>query len=192
MNLVLPTRMTVDEFLRWSERQESGRYELEAGRVVTMPAETFGHVTIKDRVKDAFKAAIARAGIPYFAVPDGMSVRIDADRAYEPDTLVAALPAPPDEALEIGNPIIVVKVLSPSSIRRDLTTKVVGYARVPSIAHYVVIDPSERVVLHYRRKGDALVPPEHPTEDVLRLDPPGLAVPVGEMLGPEPAARGVG
>ena len=123
MNPVLPTRMTVDEFLRWSQRQDSGRYELEDGRVISMPAETFGHVKIKDLVKDALKAAIARSSIPYISLPDGMAVRIDGKTAFEPDVLVVALPEPPLDALEIANPIIVVEVLSPSSARHDRITK---------------------------------------------------------------------
>ena len=38
MNQILPTPMTVDEFLRWSARQERGHYELEGGRVMAAAA----------------------------------------------------------------------------------------------------------------------------------------------------------
>jgi Uma2 family endonuclease len=34
MNVVLPTRMTVDEFLAWAVCQDKGRYELFDGRVI--------------------------------------------------------------------------------------------------------------------------------------------------------------
>ncbi len=190
MNQVLPTLMTVDEFLRWSVRQEQGRYELEGGRVVAMPAESYGHVKAKSRIEKALNAAIARSGLPYIAITDGMSVPIGAHRAYEPDALVLPLPEPSDDALSITNPVIVLEVLSqtPSSVRRDLTTKVAGYALVPSIQHYIVIDAAERLVLHYKRHGSVLVAPDEPTDGMLRLDPPGLEVPVIELLGPEPAA----
>ena len=40
MNIVLPTRMTVDEFLAWSVRQDKGRYELFGGRVVMQQPRT--------------------------------------------------------------------------------------------------------------------------------------------------------
>ena len=188
MNLVLPTRMTIDEFLRWSQRQETGRYELEDGRIVTMPSETSAHVGAKHLVHAALVAAISRAGLGCYCWQNGMSVRIAPDRCFEPDIFVAGLPHPPGNSLEIADPIVVVEILSPSTARRDLTTKVVGYARVPSIMHYVVVDPVERVVLHYRRQGDALQPPEFPTEGSLRLDPPGLVVEIADMVGPEPAA----
>lgn len=180
--------MTVEQFLRWSERQERGRYELEAGRVITMPAETLAHVAIKDRVCDAFKAAIKHQGLPLYALPDGMAVRIAADFCFEPDAIVGRLPLPAHDVLEIADPLIVVEVLSPSTMRRDLTTKVVGYGRVSSIEHYVVVDPAERVVLHYRRQGDILMQPERPVDGVLKLDPPGLEVPIEDMLGPDQAS----
>ena len=45
------------------------------------------------------------------------------------------------------------------------------------------------VIQHLRddaRRGEALVLAEHPIDDLLRLDPPGLEVPVADMLGPAP------
>ncbi len=107
-------------------------------------------------------AAIGRAGLPYYALPDGATVRIAQDRCYEPDALVAALPEPSADSLEVPAPIIVVEVLSPSTARRDLTSKVAGYALVPSIAHCLVIDPVDRLVFHYRRVGALLAAPDGP------------------------------
>ena len=182
MNIVLPSRMTVDEFLAWSARQESGRYELERGRVIMQQSQNAGHVQTKIRVYLALDAAIKRAGLPLYAMSDGMTVRIADDSAYEPDALVAPLPLPPADALEIPNPLIVVEVLSPGSARRDLVTKAAGYALVPSILHYLVVDPADRVVLHYTRKGDMLAPPAKPSEGTLKLDPPGLSVAVADLL----------
>jgi Uma2 family endonuclease len=186
MNALLPTRLTIEEFLRWSMDQERGRYELEAGRIVEMQAENASHTRTKQRVYAALVTAIERAGLPFYAMPDGPTVRIASDRAYEPDALIAPLPEVPDDALEISNPIAVFEVLSPtpSSIRRDLSIKVEGYGRVATIEHYVIIDPMERQVLHYRRKGDVLVPPPAPTEGDLSLDPPGLEMPLEALLVP--------
>ena len=186
MNAILPIRMTVDEFLLWSQQQDSGRYELERGQVVVMSPQNVGHLKTKARVFNALQAAIARAGLQFYAMPDGVTVRIPGARAYEPDALVAPLPEPASTSLEIANPVIVVEVLSPSSssMRRDLQAKVVGYALVPSVKHYVIIDPADRVVLHYRRRDDLLVPPEAPSEGTLRLDPPGLEIAIADMLIP--------
>lgn len=189
MNLILPNRLTVDEFLLWSMDQERGRYELEAGRIVVMQAENASHTKTKQRAYAALAEAIVHAGLPFYAMPDGPTVRIAADRAYEPDGLIAPLPEVPDHALEIPNPIAVFEVLSPipASLQRDLSIKVEGYGRVASIEHYVIIDPLERQVLHYRRKGEVLVPPAAAAEGTLRLDPPGLEVAIEAMLVPLPA-----
>lgn len=191
MNAILPSRLTVDEFLLWSQQQEGGRYELERGQVVVMSPQNVWHIKTKARVFAALEAAILRAGVPFYALPDGMTVRIRGGRAYEPDALIAPLPEPERTSLEVGNPLAVFEVLSPSasSMRRDLQAKVIGYALVPSIEHYVIIDPADRVVLHYRRRGDMLVPPEAPVEGILHLAPPGLDVPVADMLIAEQAAK---
>ncbi len=186
MNAVLPTFLTVDEFLLWCLQQEGGRYELDAGRIVTLQAENFGHVRTKRCAADALSAAIKAAGVPFYAVPDGPKVRIAERRSYEPDALVGPLPMPPDDVLEISNPVIVLEVLSPTttSQRRDLTVKVEGYGRVASIEHYIIVDAVERQVLHYRRHGDVLSPPSAPSEGVLCLDPPGIVVAVEALLAP--------
>jgi hypothetical protein len=47
MNIVLPKRMTVDEFLAWAARQEKGRYELFKGRVVMQQPQTWRHAELR-------------------------------------------------------------------------------------------------------------------------------------------------
>jgi len=189
MNVQTPHPMTVDEFLRWSLEQESGRYELEGGRVIQIQSQNLAHVRTKQLAYQALADAIERAGLPFYAMPDGPSIRIEGNRCYEPDALVAALPMPPGDSLEVPNPVIVVEALStsPSSIRRDLQTKLVGYGLVAAIQHYVIIDPSERVVFRFRRDAGQLVAAEELTENgMLRLDPPGLELAVAQMLTPRP------
>lgn len=189
MNIHTPPRLTVDDFLRWSRQQEHGRYELEGGRIIMQQSQNFGHVRAKQRAYEALRDALARGGLPFYAAPDGPTVRVAADRAYEPDALVAPLPQPADDQLEIPDPVIVVEVLSPTpaSIKRDLTTKVQGYTLVPSIVHYIVIDPAEAEVWHFRRQGNVLVAPIAPVEETLVLEPPGLIIPVADMLPPRNA-----
>ena len=186
MNIHAPHPMTVDEFLRWSQQQERGRYELEGGRVIEMSAQNADHALTKVRVFSALATSIERSGVAFYAMPDGMTVRISGQRAYEPDALVAPLPRVAGASLEVPNPIAVFEVLSPtpSSIRRDTLTKVRGYEAVPSIQHYVIIDPQDRVVFRFRRLGAQLVAAEELTEGTLRLDPPGLELAVGDILLP--------
>ncbi len=188
MNAILPSLMTVDEFLRWSQAQDRGRYELERGRIVAMQAENTRHAKTKVLIYNAVARAIEAASVAFYALPDGPMVPIAGKRSYEPDAMIAPLPEVDGDALVVPNPVAVFEVLSPTpkSVRRDLTEKVVGYALVPSIEHYIVIDPEECAVLHYTRRGDFLVPPAAPVDDVLKLDSIGIEVPIDDMLGPKP------
>jgi hypothetical protein len=46
----------------------------------------------------------------------------------------------------------------------------------------VVVDPDERVVFRFRREGTRLVAADEVRDGTLRLDPPGLDIPIDEML----------
>lgn len=191
MNIVAPQRMTVDEFLAWSVRQETGRFELQDGRVIVQQSQNVGHLRVKGRVFTLLLAAVERAGVPYYVLPDGATVRIDARTAYEPDALVAPLPQPDDASLEIPDPVIVVEVLSPSSVTRDLADKVVGYAKVASIQHYLVLDPEAKAIIWHARDGTgAFGVPIAVREYGLRLDPLGIELKVEDVFGAAAKSEG--
>lgn len=117
MNIALAQRMTVDEFLVWSQRQDKGRYELQDGVVIMQQSQNIAHLKTKARVYTALLTAIEKAGVGYYALPDGATVRVGPRTAFEPDALVAPLPMPADDELAVADPVVVVEVLSPSSAR---------------------------------------------------------------------------
>src|SRR6266568_9352820 len=135
MSVLAKTRMTVDEFLAWAE-DHPGRYDLLDGIVHAMSPEGAGHAKTKFAVQAALAAGIRARGLPCHMLPDGMTVRIDAATAYEPDALVYCGPELPAAAIEVPDPIIVVEVLSPSTRRIDATIKLAGYFRLASVTHY--------------------------------------------------------
>ncbi len=173
--------MTVDEYLAWSERQsERQRTELINGQIVTMPSERVVHSRVKGSVHLALREAVRAAGLPCEALPDGPGVRIDEHTVYEPDALVYCGAAPAPNALLIANPVIIVEVLSPTTAHSDTSAKLIGYFKLPSVAHYLVLDPDARTVTHYIRDGAATLL----ASGLLRLDPPGIDVAVEDLLGP--------
>ena len=177
-------RMSFDEFLDWSSRQE-GRYELFDGYVLKMASETAGHVRVKQRAANALREAIERAGLPCEAFGDGMTVRIDERRGYEPDALVHCGEPIDDDSLEAPSPVVVVEVVSPTSGARDTNAKLLGYFRVPGLRHYLVVIPNERRIVHYRREDDAADPTIAPVSaNTLHLYPPGLDVDVESFFPP--------
>src|SRR5687768_14973504 len=151
------TRMSVDEYLSWAERHP-GRYELYGGAVHAMSPEGAGHAKAKGAVFSALVAGIRARRLPCHALPDGMTVRVDEQTAFEPDALVYCGQEVAPTAVEIPNPIIVVEVLSPSTRRIDASAKLAGYFRLPSVMHYLIVDPTQPLILHHARgHGDAFL-----------------------------------
>jgi Uma2 family endonuclease len=174
-------KMTVDEYLVWAEGRP-GRFELYAGVVYAMSPERAAHAKVKFAVQTALLSAIRRAGIPCHMLPDGMTVRVDDDTAHEPDALVYCGEELPGSAVEVPNPVIVVEVLSPSTRHIDASAKLAGYFRVPSVHHYLIVDPDRRLVIHHARGQGDVIATRILREGKLRLDPPGMDVPVEEMF----------
>ncbi len=75
------------------------------------------------------------------------------DSDYEPDALVNCGAPMADDAVAAPCPVVVVEVLSPSTAATDTGGKLAGYFAVPSVAHYLIIHPTKRVVTHHRRVG---------------------------------------
>ncbi len=183
MNALLPTsRMTNDEFLAWSAQQERGKYELIDGIVIMQQNQRWAHVEAKTTIFDALRLAIKQSGVSYFAVPDGQGVRIREGRTFEPDALVAPLPKPAPDALSIDDPIIVVEVLSPSTAQIDVTVKLKGYFEVPSVQHYLIVDPDGRTITHHKRTSGPALETRILDAGLLQLDPPGITLDVGALF----------
>jgi Uma2 family endonuclease len=184
MNVSPPHRMTVDEYLAWTEGQE-GRFELYAGTVYAMSPERAGHAKIKLAVQMALVVGIRHRRLPCHVLPDGMTVRINELTAHEPDALVYCGLELPASALEVPNPIIVVEVLSPPTRRIDASLKLAGYFRLPSVTHYVIVDPDQPLIIHHTRADDGKILTSIVHDGTITLDPPGLEVALGDIYGAE-------
>ena len=184
-------KMTADEFLAWAEAlpKEAGKFELWDGDVIVkhgpagqMNAERSQHWDVKGTAYRALHDAIKRAELPCFAAIDGASVRLSSSKLVEPDVLVYCGEKVPRDVLEVPNPVIVVEVLSPSTQSMDLGAKLQGYFALPSLYHYLVIDPDRPLLIHHKRgTGDALET-RIVSGPSLRLDPPGLDVDLADVL----------
>lgn len=174
--------MTVDEFIPWAMARSRGRWELIDGEPRPMSPERARHRKVKGAIFLALRLAVERAGVACVVEPDGATVRIDPHRSYEPDALVYSGPELPEDSIEVPNPLIVVEVLSPGSETLDTGAKFRGYFSLPSLAHYLIVDPDGRTILHHARAPDGRIVSTAVTEGLLALDPPGLEVAVSDML----------
>lgn len=165
-----------DEYYRWAASQPRSRFELVGGKVVAMAPERIGHARTKARAWLALRGAIIEAGVQCEALPDGITVEIGDDTAYEPDALVSCGEPMDANAIIAPNPIIVVEVLSPSTRSVDSGTKLTDYFRVPSILHYLIIRTDRRAVVHHRRRNDGGIETGIHAAGRLMLDPPGINI----------------
>ena len=188
MNLHVKTpKMTVEEFLVWADARRSARsaarlnpepkWELFDGVPRMQQHELWLHNRVKQVIWLELKVAIERSQLPLASALDGIGVRTTLTESFQPDVVVFPVAEISDEDRFAPNPVIVVEVLSPSTRKDDLGEKVTGYGRVPSIEHYLVVDPAPEEVLHSRRGPNGLIQPPVPVASpTLSLDPPGLSL----------------
>jgi Uma2 family endonuclease len=109
-------------------------------------------------------------------------VRIDRHTSFEPDALVYCGPRLPDDAVEVPEPVLVVEILPPSTAHRDIGAKLAGYFRLPSVRHYLIVDPDRRLLIHQARGEGDLLATRIVSEGPLVLRPPGIELDMGELF----------
>jgi Uma2 family endonuclease len=171
---------TREEFRRWCAAQNGGRYERVGGHIVAMSPERAAHVRVKGRVFNALQRAIRAAGVQCEAMPDGVTVETG-DNDYEPDALVNCGPPIDDDAISAPNAVIIVEVLSPSTAGTDTGGKLADYFQVLSVAHYLIVHPTKRSVIHHRREASGGIATRILASGEIQLDPPGISVMVEEF-----------
>jgi Uma2 family endonuclease len=185
-------KMTADEFLAWAVTlpKEAGKFELWDGEVIVkhgpvgqQNAERSQHWETKGAVYRTLHEAIKRAGLPCFAAIDGASVRLSNNKLVEPDVLVYCGQKVPRDTIEVPNPLIIVEVLSPSTGTMDMGVKLQGYFALPSVHHYLLIDPDRPLLIHHKRGTGDAIETRIANGARLHLDPPGLEVDLAEVLG---------
>jgi Uma2 family endonuclease len=178
-------KMTADEFIAWAlTRQEGERYELANGEAVVMARERSAHGLAKMQIAYQLRRALDVAGVPCDVYSDGMCVRIDHATIYEPGVLVRCGNRLDPDALEVTDPVIVVEVRSPSTRGSDAGAKLEDYFRLPSVAHYLIVKPENRTIIHHRRETEGTISTRIVRDGPVHLDPPGI-----ELSDPFPPDR---
>jgi Uma2 family endonuclease len=179
-------KWTAERFLEWSAGQ-AVRYELENGQIIELAAEKARHALMKHAATVALERAIANAGLPCAVFPDGMSVVVDKQTVRLPDAAVQCSPIDLDSTI-LDQPIVLLEVTSPSSVYRDERHKLLEYFLIPSVIHYLLLSPDDRLVVHFRRSEE---PDRFETkmmrEGLLELTPPGIFVNIHDLLGTLPS-----
>jgi Uma2 family endonuclease len=176
-------KLSAAAFLEWAEAQEGGRFQLIGGEIVAQSAERAEHSFVKFQAAKAFEAAINKAKLPCRAFVDSLAVKVDDSTVFQPDVLVNCGAPIARSSLIAPNPVVVVEVISPTSVRRDFAIKLADYFRHPSVQHYLIVALENRTAIcHSRGEGGALRTRIVSAGDSISFDPPGMAVAVADLF----------
>lgn len=140
---------------------EDRRVELIDGVIYDMTAPTRTHQCLIGEIFGMLRAYIRGKGgscMPFMAPVD---VRLDRDdkTMVQPDVLVICpenLHQSDGRRIE-GAPDFVCEILSPSTRRKDLITKLAKYSNA-GVREYWIVDPDTKKVIVYDFEGDSVIP----------------------------------
>jgi hypothetical protein len=72
----------------------------------------------------------------------------------------------------------------------DLSAKLADYFRLPSIAHYLIVDPEKPRIIHHARAIDDAILTRIVNDGTIRLDPPGLELAMPDIYPGPPSSLG--
>jgi len=144
--------MTVDQFLDWEDGTDT-RHELVGGVVAAMAPPAPAHGRLAARLVEAIGGGL-RPRRPCAAYSEVGIVRPDRnDTCYVADIAVSCEPLRPQDRL-IRDPILIIEVMSPSTVRFDRQTKAADYRRIPSVQEIMLIDSTAMFAEVLRREGE--------------------------------------
>jgi Uma2 family endonuclease len=170
-------RLSLAEFLDWDDGTDT-RYELIDGQVLAMapPSPRDGALTaqlarlIGNGLRPPCRV-IVEAGI---VTPDRPNTYLQADLA------VSCRPLNQQER-HIPEPILVVEVVSPSTVRHDRGVKVDRYRELESVQEILLAASEERRVQLWRREGERWSVEDVIGDATARLESLALVIPLADL-----------
>ncbi len=177
-----PKRMTVEEFYIWQLDQDE-RYELVDGVPVPHRAMTGAsneHDTILVNCIGELHPRLR--GKPCRVVTADTALRTSIRTTRRPDVMIECAPPQP-KTYEAHKPTVVIEVLSPSTRKFDLLTKLDEYRRMPTLRHILLVEPDSIAALHYRRDegGEWGATELRGREATIAFDAIAVALPLGAL-----------
>lgn len=146
---------TVEDYLAWPEDE---RIELIDGVIYDMAAPTNIHQIIGLEIGTILRDYIKKNKglcIPLVA-PLDVQLDMDDKTMVQPDVLVVCDRSKLKYGRLYGTPDFVVEVLSPSTRKKDMYTKLSKYANA-DVREYWIVDPETKRILVYNFEGDDFV-----------------------------------
>lgn len=172
---------SIEEYLELEEKSTMA-YEYVAGQIYAMAEPSQTHGIIVDNLLMRLKAHVR--GGPCRAHSAERRILFECrgdDIAYRPDVWVGCGEKRNPAGVIVGEPRLVMEVLSPSTARIDRREKAVNYREIPSLEECVLVAQKSAQVTIYRRAQEWTRVVLRSPEDVLELGSIGLELPIAQI-----------
>ncbi len=130
------------------------RHEYVDGQIFAMAGESKNHNRLASKVCSSLILHLGDGDCEAFF--ESVKVRVSPTRYYYPDVVVSCSePEEDEDAYIIEDPILIVEVLSPTTMRNDRVEKMNAYQKLSSLLEYVVVSQeSVRVEVYRHQQAD--------------------------------------
>jgi Uma2 family endonuclease len=180
------SRITYQEYELLEAQAEEIRYEYEAidnsqyGEVTAMSGAGGIHHAIVQNLTVFFRNHFRPKGCRVYSETMKLEV-LSKKKYYYPDVMVACKVNLSDKA--VSNPILLVEVLSESTLKRDLGSKLDAYQTIPGLQAYLIVDQAECWVrLYVKEENTWITTPLYTLiEETIEIPALQLQLPVAEI-----------
>lgn len=172
---------TVEEYLELEEAS-SMAYEYVAGQIYAMAEPSQAHEIITTNLRVALHEHLH--GQPCRAHSAERRILFKCrgdDIAYRPDVWVGCGERRNAKGVVIGEPRLVIEILSPSTARVDRREKVINYREIPSLEECVLVAQKSAQLTIYRRAEDWKRIVLDSADGALELRSVGLVLPIARI-----------
>lgn len=167
--------LTEEEYLR-TEQTSTNKREYINGQVYAMVGAGYNHNTIAVNLAANFRNHLKATSCSTFM--SDMKVRMGRDYVY-PDVLVDCSQMSGQDYFSTA-PVIIVEVLSKSTRKTDVTTKLLSYINIDSLQEYVLVE-QDIVSVQVLRRANHWLSEYYFLGDIVKFDSIGLSLVVEEI-----------
>jgi Uma2 family endonuclease len=177
---------SVAEYLELEENS-SMAYEYIAGRIYAMAEPSQTHEIITTNLRTAIHTHLCGQPCRVHSAARRLSFKCRGDDiAYRPDVWVGCGDKRNSKGVVIGEPRLVIEILSPSTARTDRQEKTVNYREIPSLAECILVAQKNAYVTIYRRAEEWQPVILDSPDGVVELRSIGLKLPLARIYAGVP------
>lgn len=146
--------ISVQDYLE-GEKVSEIRHEYVDGVVEAMSEASRRHQLINGNIVALLHNHLK--GNPCSVYASGFKVQLKNDiteRYYYPDVLVDCKPEIEEDSYWTDDPVLVMEILSPSTMRQDMNEKLEAYKLIPSLQEILIISQSLPLIFSYTRANN--------------------------------------